>query len=372
MSEIPSLRNLDLQSVGEPTGITDPTPAEMPAAPPPAPAPAAPPPRGPSALDVRASIGRGAVDGGGPDDREFIEPTDGFVAYDASGAVTGGRMPGAKTVAELLPGHSRGLGEILAHGDSGNPVTFDVAGDQDMARATTDGHGDATLPASALAGEFDILANPSRGGLMTVRAKSPMGTADAQVLALPRDYDGPIFVSDIDDTLRPTQIGDVLAGNTQAPIAGAPELLHDVADQGVPIVYLSAGPDRIRSENKRFLAQLPPGILLDRSDFGLSDLNPSGDAQARIQGDYKTQVLQQIRATYPNAKIFGIGDDKYGDAMAYQNAGATKSYIHDVEPTHSHVPSGFAGTLTKDYTPEFRAQVHADLAAAIAGSKSFS
>src|SRR5262249_33754835 len=132
--------------------------------------------------------------------------------------------------------------------------------------------------------------------------------------------------------------------------------------------YLSAGPDRIRPQNEAFLDQLPKGILLDRDHLGLRDLLPFG--QAEIQGQYKAGVIEQLKQAYPNAQLFGLGDDKYGDAMAYTKEGA-RAYIHDVIPGSSHIPSNFSGVITKDYTPDFRARVDAELDGAIARSKSF-
>jgi len=340
------------------------------------PAPSAPPGRAAastpatgaaSAMDVRAAIGR--IDRGGPDEREYMEATDGFVAFDRSGALAGGRLPGARTRAQLLPGRSDGVMEILAHGDSRNPVTFRVAGGAPVSGGRTNGDGDATLPAAALAGAF-ARVDPRRGGLVPVEGESPMGHVRSQMLALPSDYDGPIFVSDIDDTLRDTSIGDVLEGKTQPPIPGAREILSDVAAQGVPIVYLSAGTSKIRAQNRRFLDQMPPGVLLDKKDFGIRDLDPRNSAQARGQAEYKTATLRELKAAYPNAKLFGLGDDKYGDAIAYTNVGA-KAYVNDVREGDANIPSAFRGTIARGWDPRTRASIHADLAAAVAGSRSF-
>ena len=65
-----------------------------------------------------------------------------------------------------------------------------------------------------------------------------------------------------------------------------------------------------------------------------------------------------------------MGDDTYGDAIAYTNDGVT-AYIHDVYPGDANIPPNFKGTLTPNYTPEFRAKVCADWDAAISNLEFF-
>ncbi|MFL5318624.1 MAG: phospholipase D-like domain-containing protein [Myxococcaceae bacterium] len=179
-------------------------------------------------------------------------------------------------------------------------------------------------------------------------------------LSLPKNYDGPIFVCDIDDTLRDTKLSALVEGKTQPPIAGAKDLLETVAARGIPIVYLSAGPEAIRSRNEAFLSQLPAGALVDRTSLSASALNPLNGAQAASQGDFKAKYLGQLEQQYPNAKLFGLGDDKYGDAQAYTRQHVT-AYIHDVRPGNANIPADFHGTVTKSYTPSFIARVATDL-----------
>jgi hypothetical protein len=292
--------------------------------------------------------------------RPFAMGRDGFVALDAGGAITGGIPPSARVrERDIHAGPLDPLFDTVAHGEEAD-VHFQLPGGGDV-KLHSDGDGGATLPMDALHG-----LTP---GLNTLQVSTPGGDGDeSNVLVLPKNYDGPIFISDIDDTLRDTNLGDLVTGHTQEPIAGAKDLLQSVAGRGVPIVYLSAGVDRIRPQNEGFLSQLPPGILLDRSHLGFRDVLPFGQASA--QGNYKAGVIEQLKQTYPNAQIFGLGDDKYGDALAYTKEGA-KAYIHDVVPGNSNIPKDFSGVITKEYTPEFRARVDSDLDAAIAKSKSF-
>jgi hypothetical protein len=58
-------------------------------------------------------------------------------------------------------------------------------------------------------------------------------------------------------------------------------------------------------------------VLLARSSFDVGGLSPRNRDQAKSQGDSKAQRLAELKATFPNAKIFALGDDKYGDARAY-------------------------------------------------------
>src|SRR5690606_5582506 len=138
----------------------------------------------------------------------------------------------------------------------------------------------------------------------------------------------------------------------------------EVAAMGIPIVYLSAGPQNIRSHNREFLAQLPEGVLLDNPKMTPVDALPKNGLRARRQGNFKSGTLGELQQTFPNAKLFGLGDDKYGDARAYTRAGAT-AYIRDVASHDANLPANFDGTKVADYSAEFREQVTSDLRAAL-------
>jgi cardiolipin synthase len=300
-------------------------------------------------------------------DSPYATAHDGFVAFDPSGNVVGGRQPGA-VLKDLDVPHSvldNALG-FIAQPESG-ALSFTMP-DGKVVQSQAGSNGEGAVALSTVAGSG---VDMKKGGLMQLGVSTPNGRGDtANVLALPKNYDGPVFICDIDDTLRATNPIDLVTGKTQPPIEGAKELLQAVAAQGVPIVYLSAGTSSMHSLNEAFLDQLPKGVLLDRQHLGLAGLNPLNSAQADAQGDYKTEVLDQLKTTFPNVKVFGLGDDKYGDASAYTRAGAT-AYIHDVKPDHSNLPADFHGTLTPSYTPEFIQKVASDLKAATAQSTSF-
>src|SRR5512146_307564 len=304
-------------------------------------------------------------------DRPFAMGRDGFVALDPSGKVIGGSPPSAEVRDIHAPKSPLDpLLKILADGDEAD-IAFSLPGGRTV-KARTDGAGFKELPLDELAkSPLGAGLDPKKGGLVDLQVSTPKGEGDeARVLALPKDYDGPLFVVDIDQTLRDTKVEAFASGKPQPPIAGAKELLEQVAARGVPIVYLSAGMERLRPANEQFLDQLPKGILLDRSSLNVADVLPVNGIQARRQGLYKAAVMADLKSTFPGAKLFGLGDDNYGDAMAYTQLGAT-AYIHDVRPGDENLPADFHGTVTKEYTPDFIAKVGADLQRAIETSASF-
>lgn len=306
--------------------------------------------------------------GHGPE-RMFASGRDGFLAVDANGQITGGQAAGVKVGDLDLP--KSPLDSLLKFLDGGEaaPVTFTMP-DGKTYSSKSDDSGHAALPLSQLNGELKGV-DGKKGGIVNVSVSTPNGDpSTADMLVLPKDYDGPVFVCDIDDTLRDTDNLKLLEGKTQKPIAGAKELLEAVAAKGVPIIYLSAGPDRIRSQNEAFLAQLPKGVLLDRPETSVVDLIPFNNFQAQRQGDYKAAVLGDLKQTYPNAQLFGLGDDKVGDAMAYTRQNVT-AYIHDVRAGDDNIPADFHGVQTKDYDTKFISKVSSDLQAAINRSASF-
>lgn len=302
----------------------------------------------------------------------FAQARDGFVAFDPSTRqVVGGHAAGvALRDGELQGTPLENLLKVFARGVPNGDVVFRVGDAKVNPPGTTDAHGLQSLPIDAL-GNAVKGVDAKRGGLIDVGLEAKdSAPGRARVLALPKDYDGPIFISDIDETLRMTKYGKVLNGDVQPPIEGAKELLEGVSAQGAPIVYLSAGAPNIRPSNEKFLAQLPPGVLLNQDDYPLENLAPDNALRTKLQAEYKTQMLNALREAYPNAKLFGLGDDKYGDAIAYQNAGAT-TYVHNVDATQKNLPPGFHGVVTNVYSKDFIAKVEADVGAAVKTSRSF-
>lgn len=130
---------------------------------------------------------------------------------------------------------------------------------------------------------------------------------------IPSSYDGPILVSDIDDTLRRTSEvafdEDISRlGDPALAVDGCHALLHACASLGVPIFYLTLGSDTIRAHNHRFLGALPRGVLVDF---------PSRmDASQRMF--FKVRVLEQLRRDFPRAWLVCLGDNVGPDPYVYR------------------------------------------------------
>ena len=298
----------------------------------------------------------------------FLEGVDGFVAYDPkSGEAVHGHPPGAR-LRHKAPGLDklRTLSRVAARGVAGEQVTFSAGASSISSASTTNPQGEQRLALT----DLPSLSAGSLSGPIALQARhGDLAPASARVLALPTDYDGPIFVTDIDDTLRATKAGALLRGEVQPPLPGARELLEGVAALGVPIVYLSAAPAQLHAVNEAFLKQLPAGILLDHPRYTAENLHPSAEDQAEVQGNYKTEVLAQLQATFPKARLHELGDDRYGDAQAYHRVGE-HAYIHNVRPDQRFVPDGFQGTIVDSYHGAFREQLLDRLAEAVAQSAS--
>ncbi len=302
-------------------------------------------------------------------DRPFATGHDGFVAVDKDGGFGRGMEPSARVRDRDLPNIGiDGAAELLAKAEP-RKVTFSLPGGRTV-EGMTDDRGHAPLPYSSLK-DLSKGMDPKRGAIASVNIATPNGeSGTASVLMLPADYDGPIFISDIDDTLRHTQVGKLIAGERTPPIPGSAETLKQAADLGIPIIYLSAGVDRMRNYNRDFLSQLPAGVLLDRDEIDIKDVDPRNHEQTRRQGNYKAQVLGELRQTFPKAQLFGFGDDKFGDANAYTRQ-SVNAYIHDVKPGDDNIPADFTGTQVANYDEKFIAKVGADLKQAVERSASF-
>ena len=104
------------------------------------------------------------------------------------------------------------------------------------------------------------------------------------------DYDGPIYISDIDETLRDN------TKNQQIP--GALEILQMVSRKKVPIVYLTAGNTGYRETNTRFLSKFPHGVLVDRHQTFLNvDIEKMSDTNNQDSGHFFAN--KNVLCTYP-------------------------------------------------------------------------
>jgi len=291
----------------------------------------------------------------------FVSGRDGFLSLNANGTIRSGYSPGMR-IRERQPFDVGGdyfatpsAGEVSVKLPDGRVLKKQV-GDSDP----------LYLRISELKQlELGHGLNPKRGGKLKLELSSPgAASGDAELLVLSADYAGPILIVDIDDTLRLTHKKDVVADRQIPPIDGAVELLQKAAALGVPVVYLSAAPDQIHRYNERFLAQFPSGILMDREKTGLGDLNRDNQKQAEYQGAYKARSIRALKSEFPKARLFGLGDDRYGDAIAYTREGV-RAYIRDA-PQANNIPDGFNGVITQTYDAAFIAKVTKELEEALA------
>ncbi len=229
---------------------------------------------------------------------------------------------------------------------------------------------DSKLNNSLLCFAEDLMAGKS-SRLIDVRVSAASGSHDhAKMLLLPKDYDGPIFVCDIDDTLRATSSLKVALGLEHTPLPGIKEMLNAIAAEGVPIVYVSAAPDRFRCYNETFLQHFPAGVLLNRSEAGIKSFLKPNAFQAREQAQFKADILGKIIKTFPRAQLLGLGDDNFGDAMAYNNHGI-EAFIRDVRAGEDNLPANFHGTQVRDYSPQVAQLVLKQVKECIERSESF-
>lgn len=138
---------------------------------------------------------------------------------------------------------------------------------------------------------------------------------DGAAVLVPPSYDGPILVTDIDDTLRRTSDIDLeedLArlGDPAMAVDGCHALVHACASLGVPVLYLTLGSDAIRAQNHQFLAGFPRGVLVDFPSHR--------DASQR--SFFKGRVLEQLRRDFPRAWLVCLGDNMGQDPLVYLSA----------------------------------------------------
>ena len=132
-----------------------------------------------------------------------------------------------------------------------------------------------------------------------------------------KHYRGPIFVTDIDETLRNNNDKGI------DTIPQARQILWHVSRMGVPILYLTAAEAQpFRTLNRSFLQSFPMGILWDR---------PPGDDTANE--DFKSRALRFVARRYPHATFVCMGDNLTGDAIAYQVCHGP-SFIRQVSHWH--------------------------------------
>ena len=149
--------------------------------------------------------------------------------------------------------------------------------------------------------------------------------------SLPRDYDGPVFIWDIDKTYLDTNFHSLTGllkiplelGIDKKAVTGAPELLHALRDgrsgrENAPLYFISASPHQIRKSIERKM--LLDGVAYDGISFKdpLSAVKKLRFDEIKNQVPFKLSALLLLTQELPvNAKWYLFGDDAELDAQIY-------------------------------------------------------
>jgi phosphatidate phosphatase APP1 len=207
---------------------------------------------------------------------------------------------------------------FMVDNQRGKNITADINGKRTtFPRTGADGvfRGSVTFPAQGL---------PNQDGA-SVRIRALLATGDS------RSFGGTIYllqptgtlvVSDIDDTIKLTGIGntrDVLRStliDEFRPTPGTPALFQSVSRQGAAFIYLSASPWQLYPPLSEFLkdAGFPQGAFVLK-DFRVKDKTRSNLHQS--PWDYKIPRLEYLMKQYPQRKFVLVGDAGEQDPEIY-------------------------------------------------------
>ena len=129
-------------------------------------------------------------------------------------------------------------------------------------------------------------------------------------------------ISDIDDTVKHSQVGDhraVLANTflrVFEPVPGMPELYREWAHQGLAFHYVSGSPWQLYLPLAEFFsAQQFPVASVDLKHFRLKD--PSALSLLQSQEDTKMRAIEPILQAFPQRQFILIGDSGEQDPEIY-------------------------------------------------------
>ena len=191
----------------------------------------------------------------------FITAHDGFIAVDKAGQITVGVNPSA--VEHNIPSFKIAM-EYAAQEDRvarpRHQHHFQCRRPDDRWQSNGSGRGEKCRARGCVRPSIARRPEPSSRQHCPRHDQRLRHTCggNAKVLVLPRKYDGPIFISDIDDTLRATDVPKILKGERQPPIDGVEAILSGVAGVGVPLIYLSAGTTAIPARTKTSFLSFSP------------------------------------------------------------------------------------------------------------------
>ena len=193
------------------------------------------------------------------------------------------------------------------------------------------GDAEFTLPKTGANGEFSTALQLSDGQVEKLRNlgaafKAVLPAKDSRVFAGELSFfddSGVIVISDIDDTIKITQVRDRKATlrNTFLepfqPVPGMPEVYHEWAEKaGAQFCYVSASPWQLYSPLADFIRSngFPAGVFYlksfrwkDESFFNLFE-GPE---------KYKPTVIKPLMERFPNRKFIFVGDSGEKDPEIY-------------------------------------------------------
>lgn len=211
------------------------------------------------------------------------------------------------------------VGPFLYDNERGKTVVVQL-GKRTVELGETDAAGHVRKTVELSKGEFDAL--PRKSGRIVFRAA--LGTEDTRAFrgsVLPIKTDGLSVISDIDDTIKITNVTDrdAMLANTFyrpfKPVDGMTALYQKLAKRGAVFHYVSASPWQLLGPLEAFRRKhnFPAGVFhLKR--LRLRDV-PSLDAAGNAAG--KMKILAGLLREFPKRRFVLIGDSGEGDPEIY-------------------------------------------------------
>lgn len=227
----------------------------------------------------------------------------------------------------------RRLGLFLVDNERGKDI-FVRMGGKTYAAGTSDADGHFSKDLRLLVAEVEgLLGEKTRDvqgrdgsgsyGVLSYRAvtrESDERNFDGNVWAV--DGEGLSVISDIDDTIKHSQVTDsaALLANTFLrkfePVAGMAELYRDWAGKGVVFHYVSGSPWQLYSPLAEFIsAEGFPGGSFNLKQFRLKD--PSSLGLLGSQESHKLRAIEPIMMAFPGRRFILVGDSGEQDPEIY-------------------------------------------------------
>lgn len=231
---------------------------------------------------------------------------------------------------------------------AGAQVEFQISGRRWL--ATSDKEGLVSIAVEGVApGEHRLQAK------LIAPASRRWRSLDGRLHVVDADQPGIAVISDVDDTVLKSSVGNKLrllvktatgSARTMRAFAGAPALYRRLAAR-YPLIYVSGSPINLYTRLQRFFvaAGLPRGPLL------LKSLGIGADADSLTkQRSYKLRRLREVLALLPSCRFILIGDSGEQDPEIYRALSQAEPkrvaavLIHNVNNAAPKAPR-FAGQL---------------------------